>query len=148
MNDEYRERLTAPLSWWLGAIALSAFTGWIVRVATTFRIGLVVAIVVALIILAGLARYGWVSVRISAAGIQAGPARLEPRHIGQVEALDTRGWARAFGPEGDVRAYTFTRPYVRTGVRISVDDPADPTPFWLVSTRFPESVARALIDRS
>ncbi|WP_166376025.1 DUF3093 domain-containing protein [Aeromicrobium phragmitis] len=148
MNAEHSERLTAPLPWWLIAVGTGAFTGWLVRVATTFEIGLVAAVAAAAIALAVVAAYGAVRVQATPEGLRAGRAWLDRAHVGTIEPLDAEGWARALGREGDVRAFTLTRPYIRTGVRVAVEDPADPTPFWLVSTRFPASVARALGDGS
>ncbi|MFD1858731.1 DUF3093 domain-containing protein [Aeromicrobium camelliae] len=144
MNAEHRERLTAPLPWWLVAVGAGAFTGWLVRVATTFEIGLVVAVVTAAAAVTVVAAYGAATVQASDEGLRAGRAWLDRAHLGTVEPLDAEGWSRAFGEDGDLRAFTFTRPYIRTGVRVTLEDPADPTPFWLVSTRFPASVARAL----
>ena len=36
------------------------------------------------------------------------------------------------------------RPYIRTAVEITLDDPEDPVPYWLVSTRHPQQLAEAL----
>ena len=36
------------------------------------------------------------------------------------------------------------RPYVRRGVLVRVTDPDDPTPYWLVSSRHPRTLAAAL----
>lgn len=140
----HRERLTAAPSWWLSAVAFAAIMGWLLWVAATPRIAMVAA-ALALAVSAGIvAAYGSARVEADAHGLRAGRAFLDAEHIGAVEALDAAAWRTAIGPEGDLRAFTLLRPYVRTGVRVTVEDPADPTPFWLVSTRFPASVARAL----
>jgi hypothetical protein len=36
------------------------------------------------------------------------------------------------------------RAYLKRSVRVEVTDPADPTPYWLVSSRHPEQLAKAL----
>jgi hypothetical protein len=36
------------------------------------------------------------------------------------------------------------RPYLSRAVRVEIDDPADPAPYWLLSTRHPERLAAAL----
>jgi hypothetical protein len=36
------------------------------------------------------------------------------------------------------------RAWARTAVRVEVLDPADPTPYWLVSTRRPDELAAAI----
>jgi hypothetical protein len=38
------------------------------------------------------------------------------------------------------------RPYIKTTVEITLDDPEDPVPYWLVSTRHPQRLAAALQD--
>ncbi len=48
------------------------------------------------------------------------------------------------GSEADARAYLLVRPYLKRAVRVTVVDPADPTPYWLVGTRHPEALAAAL----
>jgi hypothetical protein len=36
------------------------------------------------------------------------------------------------------------RPYVKTAVEITLADPDDPVPYWLVSTRHPQRLAAAM----
>jgi hypothetical protein len=43
------------------------------------------------------------------------------------------------GRDADARAYLLLRPYLKRAVRVEITDPADPTPYWLVSTRHPKS---------
>jgi hypothetical protein len=38
------------------------------------------------------------------------------------------------------------RPYIKTAVEITLDDPDDPVPYWLVSTRDPHRLATAMQD--
>lgn len=48
--------------------------------------------------------------------------------------------------ELDRRAYLVVRGWVPDVVKVSLDDPADPTPYWLLSTRRPQQLARVLND--
>ena len=48
------------------------------------------------------------------------------------------------GPEANARAYLVLRPYLKRAVKVEITDPADPTPYWLVSSRRPEDLAGAL----
>jgi len=50
--------------------------------------------------------------------------------------------------DADARAFLLLRPYLRRAVMVPVQDPADPTPYWLVSTRQPERLVRALVAAS
>ena len=75
---------------------------------------------------------------------RAGRAHIEGRHLGAVEALDAEQTRRTAGPEADARAYLVLRPYLKRAVRVQITDPADPAPYWLVSSRRPEELAGAL----
>ena len=52
------------------------------------------------------------------------------------------------GVDADARAFLLTRPYLKRSVKITVQDPADRTPYWLVSTRHPRELADALRRRA
>lgn len=93
---------------------------------------------------AALWAYGSLVVEADDTGLGVGPAHLDAEHVGAVRALDAAATRAALGPQADARAWLRVRPYVRTAVMVEVDDPADPTPYWLVSTRDPHAVAAAL----
>ena len=44
----------------------------------------------------------------------------------------------------DARAYLLIRGWVDPVLRVEVVDSDDPTPYWLLSTRHPESIAAAI----
>ena len=75
----------------------------------------------------------------------AGHVRLPLRFVGAVEALDAADTRRVAGVDADARAYLVLRGAVPTAVRVEIDDPDDPTPYWLVSTARPERLAAALV---
>ena len=58
--------------------------------------------------------------------------------------LDADATRRLAGVEADARAYLLLRPYLKRAVRVEITDPADPAPYWLVSTRHPDELAAAL----
>ena len=75
---------------------------------------------------------------------RAGRARIEARHLGAAESLDAERTRRVAGREADARAYLCLRPYLKRAVRVEITDPADPAPYWLVSSRRPDDLAGAL----
>ena len=89
-------------------------------------------------------RYGAARVSVRDGVLTAGRARISVDHVGSVQALDAEATRRLAGRDADARAYLLLRPYLRRAVRIGIDDPADPTPYWLVSTRRPDRLAAAL----
>lgn len=140
----HRERLVAPLSWWIGGLGFALVCGWIVLVATRWPVGIGAAVVVGVVTAFALWRYGDVVVAADATGVRAGRARLPLEHVGAVQALGVKAFRERLGPTADARAWLVTRPYVEQGVRIDVADPDDPTPYWLVSCRSPERLVAAI----
>jgi hypothetical protein len=81
-------------------------------------------------------------------GLRAGRAVLPWQFAGRVVALDEDGARTARGPQGDPTAFLLLRPGVGPGaVVVEVTDPEDPHRTWLLATRDPQRLARA-IDRT
>lgn len=144
MEAEYDERLGVPLRWWVQGTMLVASLWLAVVVATPGAVAWVVTAVAMLLLVAGLWSYGDVRVVVADGEFRAGRARIEGRFLGAVEALDAEQTRRTAGPEANARAYLVLRPYLKRAVKVEIVDPADPTPYWLVSSRDPEGLAGAL----
>ena len=67
-------------------------------------------------------------------GLLAGRHRVEPEYLGPATAYEGDAAREALGPGADPRAFLFTRPFLSSVVRVDLRDPADPHPYWLVST--------------
>ena len=76
--------------------------------------------------------------------LRAGEARLPLRFVGQVDVVPREGKQAALGPELDPAAFLMHRAWVGPVVRIEVTDPDANTPYWIVSTRDPDALVRAL----
>jgi hypothetical protein len=142
--ESYRERLTAPPSWWLTALIFGGICGWIMRVAADPTWGLVTTALATAVGVALVWAYGGLTIRAGADGLHVGDALLPASAVGGAVALDRLAFRASLGPEADARAWLRTRPYIGTGVRVTVDDPDDPAPYWLISARRPEAVIAAL----
>jgi hypothetical protein len=141
---EYAERLTVPLRWWVQATMLVA-TFWLaVLVAMPFAAAMVVSGVAAAVAAAILLTYGAATVEVSEGRLRAGRAHIPTSYVGAVETLDAEQTRRVAGVEADARAYLLLRPYLKRSVRVEIADPADPTPYWLISTRHPAELSAAL----
>ncbi|MDN5744274.1 MAG: DUF3093 domain-containing protein, partial [Nocardioidaceae bacterium] len=77
---------------------------------------------------------------------RAGRAQIAVFHLGEVTALDEADARRIGGPDADARAFLMLRPYLRYAVKVEIDDPADPTPYWLVGSRHPRALATAILN--
>jgi hypothetical protein len=141
---DYDERLHVPLRWWVQGTMLVASFWLAVVVALPATAAWAVSGVAAALMVAGLLSYGAPRVRVHDGVFRAGRAAVEGRHLGAAVALDAEATRRVAGVDADARAYLLLRPYLKRAVRVEILDVADPTPYWLVSTRHPDRLVRAL----
>ncbi len=140
----YSERLRVPVSWWLIA-AVGLGTLWlVVDAATPVVVAAVVTGVATVAVVVGFLRYGAAPVAVDEQTLTAGRARIPLTYLGEAEPLTGEDARTARGRDCDPRAYLLLRPYVSGAVRVRLTDPDDPAPYWLVATRYPEQLARAL----
>jgi Protein of unknown function (DUF3093) len=138
----FRERLTVPVVWWALAalfalsvlVAVGAYLGPIWGFGTSIATMLIAATIFA---------SASVVISVDAHEIRVGRASIEHAYIAGCRALDAEGTSRRAGVEADARAHLVLRPYVKTAVEITLDDEADPVPYWLVSSRRPQQLAAA-----
>lgn len=138
----YVERLRPSVAFWFLVPIAALLAG-----ASAVPLGSWVAIgagVVSAAVVAALLGWRTPVVRVDESGLRAGAALLDPPSIGAVEALDRAATRSAMGPELRADAYLLHRAWVPTAVRVAVADDTDPTPYWLVSTRHPDTLAAAL----
>jgi Protein of unknown function (DUF3093) len=77
--------------------------------------------------------------------ISGGELRMRGAHIplsevSGVVALDAATLRLVVGREGDPAAFVSIRPWIGPGVQLWIDDPEDPAPYWVVSSRNPKAV--------
>jgi Protein of unknown function (DUF3093) len=141
----YTERLRVP--WWSWPPALLA--GAIVAVETGLLIT-AVPIGAPFVVLLPLTAFVqlWLSrwrIAVTATEFQVDDARLPLGVIADVVALDAGGKRELLGVGAHPLAFVVQRPWIRGAVQVLLDDPADPTPYWVVSTRHPVELATALL---
>lgn len=143
-GTSYAERLTVPLRWWVQATMflatvwlafIVALPAWLAWAASLFLLALLYGWFLS---------YGAARITISDGVLRAGHAHIPLELLGPAEPLGKEDTRRVLGVDADARAYLLTRPYLKRSVRIPVLDPADPTPYWLLSTRHPRTLAGAL----
>lgn len=142
--EEYAERLSVPLRWWVQGTMLVATLWLAVVVAMPVVAASAIGVVAGALLAAGFLAYGSARIAVVDGVLHAGRARIPLVHVGEVAPLDPEQARRLAGPDADARAYLLLRPYLKRAVRVDITDPADPTPYWLLSTRHPAQLASAL----
>lgn len=139
----FHEWTVPPPSWWVLSALFSV--SWLAAVG--FYLGPlagVLAFVVAQGLLTFLFLGSAVRIRLIGAQLWVGRAVLDLAYVSAVQALDADQTAERTGPRADARAHLVLRPYARTAVELTLDDPIDPVPYWLVSSRRPHRLAEAV----
>lgn len=138
----YHERLW-PAAWVFVATALVIPASLLVFLPISTTAGIVCAVVL----------YGAVVVtllvttpvvEVDDAVLAAGRARLPRAVIATVTSFTGTEATAQRGTQLDARAWLLLRGWIPGLVKVQLDDPSDPTPYWLVSTRHPAQLAAAL----
>lgn len=143
-TTRFEERLTVPWLWWPAALAVVG--------VLALQVGVGVAAVpvwapFALAWPATLVALWWLGrLRVAVAGGEfiVDDARLPVSLVADAIPLDAHGRRALLGPAADPLAFVVQRPWIPGAVQVLLDDPHDPTPYWLISTRHPQRVAAAL----
>jgi DUF3093 family protein len=140
----YSERLYVTWYWWplplLAALILAAevhmgyggVRSWLPYVV-------LLPLTVLLIV-----RMGRTRIAVRDGELRVGDAHLPLRFVGEVEVVDAKHKRAVLGPQLDPAAFVVHRGWVGPVLRVQLTDPADPTPYWLFSTRRPEQLAEIL----
>ena len=140
----FRERLT--VAWWVWPAALAAAA----LLATELAIGAfalrtpLTYVVAGALAVAGVAALSRIRLSVVGDELHVDDAHLPLSAIAAVTVLDAERRRDLLGVDADPLAFVVQRPWVPGGVRIDLDDPEDPTPYWYVSSRHPRELAAAL----
>ncbi|WBU38500.1 DUF3093 domain-containing protein [Homoserinibacter sp. YIM 151385] len=138
----FRERLR-PAVWVFLATALVIPASLLVFLVIQPLVGVVVAIglytAIVVLLIAGTPR-----IEVADGVLRAGRASIPLELVSDATAFEGREAVLERGQRLDARAWLLIRGWIGPVVRIGIDDPGDPTPYWLVSTRRPEELVAAI----
>jgi hypothetical protein len=141
----HSEHLFAP--WWLwlaGLIVAAVIAAEVGLGAPGLRTWVPYAMLLPLAAL-GLWWMGRIRVAVDAEELRVDDARLPVRFVADAIPLDPAGKRELLGVHADPLAFVVQRPWVRGTVQVVLNDPADPTPYWVISSRHPDRLAAALV---
>ncbi|MGI8648443.1 MAG: DUF3093 domain-containing protein [Acidimicrobiales bacterium] len=140
----FAERWRAPWWYWLAGLILA------VAVAAAIHLGYpglraiapyVVTVPLVVGLLCWLSR---VEVRITVTALYVDDAELAREFIAEAMPLSREAYRAALGPGFDPLAFVVRRPWITEAVLITLCDPNDPTPYWIISSRHPAELVAAL----
>jgi hypothetical protein len=139
--NPYVEKLS-PAPWLIAAVGLFVPASLLIF----FPLSLVVGTITGLGLWWGSVAILWVlapRIVVDESHIRAGRAHIEHRFVSSIEGFRKEQAREQRGVKLDARAWLVLRPWVDPVVKITLSDPDDPTPYWLVSTKNPERLISA-----
>jgi hypothetical protein len=145
----YHERLRVPWWWWLPAFGLAALIALEVNQGVASLPDWVPYAVLLPVAAAVLMWWGRTDVRVvgddqNETELWVGAAHLPVGVISRSAEVPRSAKSAALGRQLDPAAYVLHRAWVGPMALLVLDDPDDPTPYWLVSCRRPDRVLAAL----
>ncbi len=142
--ESHRERLRVPLWWWPACLGLGAVLAAEVHLGHR---GLRSWLPYALVLPAVAALLWWlgrIRIRVADGEVLVDDARLPLRYIAGAVPVVEAAKRAALGPQLSPLAFVIHRPWLSGVVKVTLADPADPTPYWIVSSRRPAELAAAI----
>ncbi len=148
----YRERLWVPLWWWLPGLGVAALIALEINQGVAALPGWLpyaVLLPVAAVVLLGLGR---TELRVVGddshtelwVGSSGRGAHLPVSVISRSAEIPRSAKSAALGRQLDPAAYVVHKAWIGPMVLLVLDDPDDPTPYWLISAKHPDKVLAAL----
>ena len=138
----FRERLYPSAGIWL-ALSLSFPMLLLAAMPFGLEVGIAVSALGGLALLA--LSYLTSPVIEVAETMRAGRFNVPLDVMGDVQELSKKELSDLLGVKSDARARMVLRAYVKSGVKIELTDPNDPTPYLIISSRRPKELAVALL---
>jgi hypothetical protein len=145
----YRERLWVPWWWWPPAFALATLIAVEVNLGVKALPDWLPFVTLFVVAIGALLWLGRIEIRVTAdpngaVQLWAGDAHLPVTVIDRSAEIAASAKSAALGRQLDPAAYVLHRAWVAPMILLVLDDPDDPTPYWLVSCRHPDRVLSAL----
>lgn len=136
----YRESLRTPAWWYAVALFVAALLAAEFHVSSVsltdwLAFGIMLPLSVAIVWSLGRGK-----LEISGGELRIRGAHIPLREFSGAVALDAATLRRVIGREGDPAAFISIRAWIGPGLQLWLDDPEDPTPYWVISSRNPQAV--------
>ena len=144
--NSYKEVLNPPLSW----MSFIFFMYFSIAVAIWGAFDIEQAAVTMALLIATMP-YIWFKLRMVIlidTELQVDRAHIELRYLSDPVALSEEKYRALRTVNLDARSFHATRPWLKTGVQVFLNDERDQTTYWLIGSKKSEALVAELIKRS
>jgi hypothetical protein len=145
-KNAYREVLNPPLSW----MSFIFFMYFSIAVAIWGAFDIEQATVTMALLIATMP-YLWFKLRMVISideELRINRAHIELKYLKNPVALDATDYRQLRTVKFDARSFHATRPWLKTGIQVFLNDERDKTNYWLIGSKNYEALVENLIKRS
>ena len=139
----YREVMRPPL--WLMLFLAFMLSSFVLAIwaALDIKATIVTAVISGLILIA-VPILGAEKILLTDSELRVGRAHIERKYLGAVEEIATSDFVVLRTRGSDPAAHHALVFWVSRGVKVTIEDDRDPTPYWLISSKHGAELKRAL----
>ena len=142
----FKEVLRPPI--WLLAFIYFLLLSLVIAIWAAFDNNVaLVAFIVATIAIVYIAIAMRSTISLNSEELRIDRAHIEIKYLGSATVVDSQTMRLLRTRDADPAAYLAIRFWISKGIKITVVDPRDPTPYWLITSKRGEEIA-ALLDKS
>ena len=142
-QDLYKESKKWGIGIWLFLIFL--YLSFVIALLVSINTGATLAVSIPLLLII---IWNWfrtsLKIRVTKGWLIVGKAKIERAYIKEIIAYSPKEFVAQSRAELNVMAYFQTRPWLKSGVKIVLRDPKDPTPYWLIASCNPKKLKEIL----
>ena len=143
MPMRYRETVRMPL--WLLALIYFFFLSFVLSVwAALGDIAALSALFVVTTVMILLAAKSALIIKVTEHELRVGSAHISLHYIDNATALTTHEMKNIRTRDADPAAYLAIRFWNANGVKVLLNDPRDPTPYWIITSKNSKDLAEIL----
>lgn len=145
----YSESQRVPLAWWLFGALFVALVSWQAQMQREWYWGVAFGVITGAAVVWSLMSMSSTVVSVvrepdATVWLRVGPAKLPAEVVSRTLAIPPTAKQAAMGRQLDPAAYVVHKGWIPTMAMLVLDDPDDPTPYWLISSKEPQELLEAL----
>ena len=105
-----------------------------------------ITFVVSEIVIIFLGLFAAPTLSLSSKTLSIGNVKIPTQYVKAVTVVEASAQQSEKGPKLNPSAYVRFQVGVKGLIKVELNDPNDPTPYWLISSRNPELVAKKFVD--
>ncbi len=145
----YSEKQRVPLTWWFFAAGVVAIISWQAQMQHPWWWAVVASVISGALAMWALLSLSQTTMAVfedpdGTRWLQAGKAKIPTTMIDRTLVIPPTAKQAAMGRQLDPAAFVVHKAWIPAMAMLVLDDPEDPTPYWLISSKDPDALLHAV----